>query len=296
MQNSSFYYDASFPWYETNDDKNFKKILRRSIIAFCILGIIIPFLPVPEAEKKQLNQVSPRLAKLIVKKKQEKKKPKIIKKEPKKEIRKKTEKKTAKKEAKKPVKKKIEQSGLLALSDDLADLRESFDLGKIDKTQTVNKQVKKYNASKLISSSAKKLSGGVDKSRLTSATVEQKLDSHATSSVSSNITVAKTRYNRQTGKARRTREEIEAVFQKYKGSFYSMYNRSLRRDPTIQGRVTIELTISPSGQVTACKILSSELGNKSLESKIIARVKLMRFAAKDVDTEVVTYPIDFFPS
>lgn len=292
MQNVGFYYDTAFPWYESGDDIKFKKTLRRSIIVFFIIGLIIPFLPVPEIEKKQLDQVSPRLAKLIVKKKEEKKVEKVVKKEKKPETKKKTKKKAIKKETKK----KVEQSGLLALSDELADLRESFDLGKIDNTKSIKQPVKKYNATKLISSSADKLSGGVNKNRLTVATVNQKLDGHATSSVSSNISVAKTRYNRKTGKAGRSREEIESVFQKYKGAFYSMYNRSLRKDPTIQGRVTIELTISPSGRVVSCKIISSELGNKSLEKKIVARVKLMKFIAKDVDTVTVSYPVDFFPS
>lgn len=293
MQNYGYYNDAAFPWYESTDDRKFKRVLRRSIIVCCIISIIIPFLPVPEVEKKQLNQVSPRLAKLIVKKKEEKKVvPKKIEKK-----KKDTPKAKEKKQVKKEVKKKIEKSGVLAFSDELADLRESFDLGKIEKTKTVKQNVKSYNASKLISKSADKLSGGVDKSRLTVATVDQKLEGHATSSVSSNITVAKSsRINRATGKAGRTREEIEAIFQKYKGAFYSMYNRTLRKDPTIQGRVTIELTISPSGTVTAAKIVSSQLGNETLERKIIARVKLMKFAAKDVDTVTVNYPIDFFPS
>ena len=287
MLNLGYYNDAVFPWYESTDDRKFKRILLRTIIVCLILSAIVPFLPVPEVEKKQLSQVSPRLAKLIVKKKEEKKPPpkKIVKK---KEDKPKSEKKKAKKQVKKEVKKKIEQSGLLAFSDDLADLRESFDLGKIDKTKTVKQNVKQYNASKLISKSADKLSGGVDKSRLTVATVDQKLEGHSTSAVSSNISVAKAeRINRATGKAGRTREEIESIFQKYKGAFYSMYNRTLRTDPTIQGRVTIELTISPSGRVTSAKIISSALGNKQLERKIIARVKLMKFAAKNVD---------FFPS
>lgn len=295
MYNIGYYNDTAFPWYLSTEDRKFKRIVRNSLIIFCIIGIIIPFLPVPEIEKKQLTQVSPRLAKLIVKKKEEKKKipKKIVKK--KKDAPKKAKKK--KKQVKKEIKKKIEKSGVLAFSDELADLRDSFDLGKIEKTKSVKQNVKKYNASKLISKSADKLSGGVDKSRLTVATVDQKLEGHSTSAVSSDITVAKaSRINRATGKAGRTREEIEAVFQSKKGQFYSMYNRALRRDPSIQGRVTIELTISPSGRVTAAKIISSQLGNKTLERKIIARVKLMKFAAKDVDTVTVSYPIDFFPS
>jgi TonB family protein len=293
MQNLGYYSDAAFPWYESADDQKFRRLVRRSILVFLILGLIIPLLPVPEIKKQQLSQISPRLAKLIVKKKEEKKPPKVVKK--KKDVKKPTKSKN-KKQIKKETRKKIEKSGLLAFSDELADLQKSFDLGKIDKTKTVNKNVKKYNTSKLISKSATKLSGGVDKSRLTVATVDQNLEGHSTSSVSSDIATTKSSYNRKTGKAGRTREEIESVFQKYKGAFYSMYNRTLRNDPTIQGRVTLELTISPSGVVTACKIISSELGNKRLERKIIARVKLMRFLAKDVDTVTVSYPIDFFPS
>jgi len=297
MQNVSFYYDTAFPWHKSGDDEKFVRIVRRSILLFCILGIIIPFLPTPKVEKQQLTQVSPRLAKLLIKKKEQKKAEKIAKKSKTLKTKKKIKKKTAKKKTKKKIKKKIENSGLLALSSELADLRESFDLGKIDNIKTTKQSVKKYNATKLISSSAGKLSSGVDKTRLTVTTVDQKLSGHSTKSVTSNISVSKaSRYNPKTGKAGRTRNEIESVFQRYKGSFYSMYNRSLRKDPTIQGRVTIELTISPSGRVTACKVISSELGNKALERKIVARVKLMKFSAKDVDTVTVSYPIDFFPS
>ncbi|MEJ2279874.1 MAG: AgmX/PglI C-terminal domain-containing protein, partial [Candidatus Lokiarchaeota archaeon] len=151
-------------------------------------------------------------------------------------------------------------------------------VGKIEKTRAVKKSTKEYNASKLISKSANKLSSGVDKSRLTVATVDQKLEGHSTSAVSSNIQVAKSSPisgsgGNSAGSAERTREEIETIFQKYKGAFYSMYNRALRKDPTIQGRVIVELTITPSGSVTAAKIVSSALNNKTLERKIIARVK-----------------------
>jgi protein TonB len=56
------------------------------------------------------------------------------------------------------------------------------------------------------------------------------------------------------------------------------------------------LTISPSGQVLDCKIVSSELRNPELERKLAARIKQFDFGAKAVDTMVVTYPIDFLPS
>jgi protein TonB len=45
-----------------------------------------------------------------------------------------------------------------------------------------------------------------------------------------------------------------------------------------------------------CRIVSSELHNEELESKIIARVKSYRFEPKDVEPLTATKPIDFFPA
>ena len=45
-----------------------------------------------------------------------------------------------------------------------------------------------------------------------------------------------------------------------------------------------------------CRVVSSELKDPELESKIVALVRTYRFEAKDVDTITVTKPIEFFPS
>ena len=44
--------------------------------------------------------------------------------------------------------------------------------------------------------------------------------------------------------------------------------------------MVLEFTVAPSGEVTACRVVSSELDDPELERKIVARVKLIRFAAK----------------
>lgn len=51
-----------------------------------------------------------------------------------------------------------------------------------------------------------------------------------------------------------------------------------------------------SGKVTKCTIISSELNSKSLERRLISRVKFFRFATKDVATITVTMPVDLLPS
>ena len=61
-------------------------------------------------------------------------------------------------------------------------------------------------------------------------------------------------------------------------------------------QVRIESTFSPAGEVTECHVVSSELHDPDLEKKIVARVKLFRFAAKDVATITTTKPIEFVPT
>jgi len=98
------------------------------------------------------------------------------------------------------------------------------------------------------------------------------------------------------GKASRSREEIELVFDRNKGAIYALYSRALREQPELQGKMVLEFTIAPSGEVTMCRVVSSEIGDPELERKIVARVRLFRFEARDVEAITTTKPIDFFPA
>ncbi len=98
------------------------------------------------------------------------------------------------------------------------------------------------------------------------------------------------------GKASRSIEEIKLVFERNKGSIYSIYNRALREEPGLQGKVVLELKIAPAGNVIECRIVSSELKTPELEAKLLARIRQFDFGAKDVDQMNVTWPVDFLPS
>jgi periplasmic protein TonB len=98
------------------------------------------------------------------------------------------------------------------------------------------------------------------------------------------------------GKASRSADEIALVFTKNKGAIDAMYARALRDSPALQGKVVLELTIAPSGDITAARIVSSELNDKEFESKLLARIRLFKFEAKDVAALTATKPIDFFPA
>src|SRR5262249_59208043 len=98
------------------------------------------------------------------------------------------------------------------------------------------------------------------------------------------------------GKAARSREEIELIFDRNKGAIYALYSRALREQPDLQGKMVLEFTISPGGEVTMCRVVSSELKDPELEQKIVALVRLFQFQPEDVDAVTATKPIDFFPT
>ncbi len=96
--------------------------------------------------------------------------------------------------------------------------------------------------------------------------------------------------------AQRGMNNIRKVFASNKTALYAIYNRELRVDPTLEGKVLLELVIEPDGSVSRCQVVSSELANPALEARIANRVRLFNFGAGDVEARTVRYPIDFLPS
>lgn len=317
MANPQTSYGMLLPWSEAREDRFFKRMVIVLIILFLALTAWLNTIKLPEVERKQLADVAPRLAKLIVEKKKEPPPPPVVKPKPKpKEVKKEEPKKVEpkKKEPPKPVdkraaaRKKAQQSGLVALRDDLADLRESFDFSDIadlPQQKTGKQAVEETSATDFLTAKATQGSGGLQQvdtlnRQLTQSELVQRETTKVESKIQSAEKVAAIAKSQQPGRktvsGSRTNEEIERVFQKNKGSIFSIYNRELRKDPSLQGKIVVELTIAPDGQVTKCEILSSELKNKALEKRLIAKIKQFRFASKQVPVITVTYPIDFLPS
>ena len=95
----------------------------------------------------------------------------------------------------------------------------------------------------------------------------------------------------------RTDEEIQIVFDRYKSSFYRLYNRELRNSPTLQGQMILRLTIEPDGSVSMCKLQSSDMDAPDLGTQVVERVRTINFGAKEgVQAVTIVYPIDFLPA
>ena len=87
------------------------------------------------------------------------------------------------------------------------------------------------------------------------------------------------------------------MFDRYKASFYRLYNRELRNNPSLKGQMVLRLTIEPDGSVSMCALQSSDMDAPDLASQVVTRVRTINFGAKEgVQAVTIVYPIDFLPA
>lgn len=314
-----YYEQLALNWSpDSKDSKRFKLIAAITVISMMLAGLIISSIDVPEPERVARNVVPERIANFIIEKK--KPEPKIVKPKPKpkpvvKPKKKPQVKKLPKKDSKKPLTKtqkkaraKAEESGLLALGNELADLMDTSDIdlmvgGKV-KASSASATTASSANKQLLMAGASKGSGGVDAGEYTTTVGKTRLSQREITQVKQSLlsedVVAKTSNTKVKSKPRtaglRAEEDITIVFDQNKGKLYSIYNRARRKNPNLKGKIVLQISIAPSGKVTSISIVSSELNDPKLESRLLSRIKQFNFGAKKVEKITVTYPIEFLPS
>jgi TonB family protein len=307
MTLAPYYRIYELPWSPSEEvEQRFRKVLRNALIVFAILALIITFLPTPERDLASAPDIPDRIVKLVIEKKAppppppppkvEEKKPEPLKVEP----------QPQPKPQPKPqeAREKAQQSGLLKLQDQLADLRDNAVLDKAATTKNLTGKVGESTRSErsLITSKLGGGSGGINTASLSrgygggAGSLNGHETTQVTSSLATGLAASDNVQRGASGKASRSEEEIAMVFDRNKGAIFSIYTRALRDKPDLQGKLVLELTIAPDGSITRCDVVSSELNDPELERKLVARVKMFRFEARDVGTITVTKPIDFFPA
>jgi periplasmic protein TonB len=299
-----FYREFELPWEgDPESESRFRKILRILLILLILFGILFPLLPNPKPTAAE-TEVPQRIAQVMIEEKPKppppppkpvEEKPKVV---PEKKIPV-TPPVDQKQVAHEKAQKQVNQ-----IKDELADLRQQMDLTPLQ-TKNLSGAVgaDSHAERSLITSKV-----GTGSSGITSANSSRgfgtgagSLTGHDTTSVTSSIARSGLNGSNPThsggsGKASRTAEEIATIFDRNKGAIYAIYNRATRSNPELQGKLVLEFTITPSGDVTGCRVVSSELHDAELENKIISLVKLIHFPAEDVAQITTTKPIDFFPA
>lgn len=304
MSTAVYYHTMELPWSPTlAEERRFRVITIAMLIAVSMLSGIIAYINVPPPDRATVETLPPRLAKLIIAKKEIPPPPPKVEEQKPEEKPKET---TAEKKEEKPkeeieaARKKAANSGLLALQGELAGLRQHSALTKLKSTQKLLTTGSAATAKRsIITSSATKGSGGINTSQLSRSVASTELAGRDATHVEAPVSLGEVAAAGPQGKNRisaRTIEEIQLIFDQNKGAIYSIYNRALRKDPSLKGKVVLSITIDPAGKVLACEILSNEVDSAEFAQKLVARVKLFDFGTRNVDTMVVTYPIEFLPS
>jgi len=313
--------------FSIEGDARFRRILYYNLIGFLLLGLAMPYLPVREIDRSWPEEAPPRLARLIIEVKpppppppapsapvpEPASKPASAKPEPPTRPVAKPQPVTPPPGASRqappvpvkqavPARKQAEQSGLLALSDTLSDMRRNNVASSVGQTRDLlrNSAGSQTMQRAVLTAGTTSSSGGIRTAGLSRDTGGGALAEHITTQVHSPVQSATGSPGGTDGRAGRTAgrsiEEIQMVFDRNKGAIYSVYNRALRQDPTLQGKLVLRLTIAPSGKVTRCDVVSSELQDAAVAKKIAQRVKLFDFGGRDVSEVTISYPIDFLPA
>jgi len=294
-----YYRRYDLPWSPSEEmERRFRAILRNLTIAFAIIAVLMPFLPRHE-RVVNTDSLPERVVQLVMEpppppppppkpEKPLEKAPVVPKPTP----------------VPQPVDPRVKasKSGLLASIDDLAALRDQVDLDKFAKNQpkTTDPGDVSVVQRSIITSKAGGTSGGISAPTSSGlAAGSGSLNGIRTTQVKDPTLASGAQGATRaggSGKASRSADEIALVFTKNKGAIDAMYARALRDNPALQGKVVVELTITPSGDITGARIISSELNDPEFENKLLARIRLFKFEAKDVATLTATKPIDFFPA
>jgi hypothetical protein len=311
------------PWSTDSESESlFRRSLLIALLMSILLGYFVPLVNVPVPDPSAVVKVPERIA-MLLKKEPPKPEP------PPKQLReeKKPEddqdiptERLAKKQSKPgttealAARKKAESTGVLAFKSSFADLMDETPVARLGTEARLSKgsqgapgQARGQRS--LVAMQAKGSSGGIG-----NATVSRNVGNGGGGGGNSDgigggvgfarVASSLTGLSEQEGRAvsngpgaGRTDEEIQIVFDRYKALLYRIYNKELRKNPTLRGKLLLRITIEPNGAVSKCTVESTDLASPELVALIVERVKKFNFSPKDgVPKTTILYPIDFLPA
>ena len=282
------YPQARQPWSgNREEDRRFRRILLAVLLVFGIMSYLVPHWALPPLETPWEPDLPPRIARLIAER---------LEPAPRQGA-------TAQRTA--PAPDRVTQTGVLALSERLAELRRRVPLARMAEPRAgaPDGDQRARSPSRLTADVAGGSVGiGADAVSTrevlgTAGLPGKSLASVPLASPGGDGVAAPDGASAERPGSGRSQEEIQEILDRNKRAIYALYNRELRFDPTLRGKVVVGLTIAPSGAVTECRILSSELNAASLEQKLVLLIKRIDFGARPGVPSVSTrVPIEFFPA
>ena len=316
------FYPMVLPWHrQGEDEKRFRKVLFLAFLFSILLSWVLPLLRQPELKYKKI-EVPEHIAKIVKKREEEKK----IEQKPQEKLADRKDSSVPSKEAK-PVTGETQKArevaqtkGVLAFKNNFADLMEDSSPSKMGAQARISDSGKATpgpgtggafapgdaSTRSLITSQATGGSGGINTAGLSRQGAGS--GGGGQSITGTGVRFARVESASGSGGAddrplskglgpSRTDEEIQIVFDRYKAALYRIYNRELRIDPSLRGKMVLRITIETDGRVSSCSVKSTDLASLALSTDIVDRVLKFNFGDKQgVPAITILYPIDFLPA
>lgn len=316
------YRDLVMPWTRGNEeDQRFRKSLWSSLAASVCVALIVGSIVIPISEREQIIEVPERIARLVQQQRAQPEpepEPQAIYEEELPEPEELVEtlpEETPPEVVDQPAvaandtvdtKEQVKSKGILAFRDTFAqssNLRASTQLGSQARFSNAGTDAAGRPSRSMVTTNAPGSSGGINLADISrdvgggGGGIEDVAVSRVASSIGTGGSGSSNRPRSGGSFAGRTDEEIQIVFDRYKASLYRLYNRELRKDPTLRGQVVLKLTIEPDGSVSFCVLQSSDMNAPALAQQLVERVVGFDFGAKeDIVAVTIIYPIDFLPA
>ena len=87
----------------------------------------------------------------------------------------------------------------------------------------------------------------------------------------------------------RSPESILRVIRQGMGGFRYVYEKFLRDNPNLGGKISLRFTIAPSGDIIQIAVVSSNTGDESLDATLMGQAKRMKFDQIEKGNVTVTY-------
>ena len=317
------HHNQVMPWTRGNEeDDRFRKSLWSSLATSACLALILGSIAIPMIERDKVIEVPDRVARLV---QQNRAKPEpapqpepifeeLPMPEPE-ELAETLPEETVPEAAAKPVvaenieidtKEQVRSKGILAFSDSFAsraNLRPTAQLGSQAQLRNAGENAIGRPTRSMVATNAPGSSGGINLASISRDVggggqgIKGVQVSQVASSIGGGGNGSSNRPRSGGAYAGRTDEEIQIVFDRYKASLYRLYNRELRKNPTLRGQIILKLTIEPDGLVSFCVMQASDMNAPALAEQVVERVIGFDFGAKEnISAVTIIYPIDFLPA
>jgi hypothetical protein len=295
--------EAVMPWTRAGEDnERFRKTVVASLLLSMLLGLLVPMIDLPLPEPWEVTEVPERLTRLI--REELPPPPPPVRKQTKPEEVEPDPKERLLAEEKAP-EKTAESKGILAFREKFSGLAAGLAPARLGSEARITSAAEAKTGRptrNMVATQAPGSSGGINLASLSREGGPgngQDIQGVQVTRVTSSIggVPGEDRPLSKRLPAGRTDEEIQIVFDRHKAALYRLYNRELRKDPTLKGQMVLRIRIEPDGSVSLCQLQSTDMKAPQLASQVVDRVKTFDFGAKEgVPTLTILYPIDFLPA